>query len=274
VAEQRNLLHEIADYADELTDSRRNTERIATTDKHRHRRVRDVWVTKHPSLLQQLEYAVEPGETLLETEETTGGGTSFESRPAARLDAINELQRIQRETAAWCVRARVSVRGTPTGNVRALVGAAALMGSTDQRALAADLRRWRTAAATITGWERPPVAPRTTCPICAARNTIRVRLDEKTGLCVACGETWDSETVGLLAEHIRLDGARTTRDAAALRARAVAARRAHDAARAGHERKPDLPYICPGCGTRPCRNLTRCPKTAKITDVRSLPGAR
>src|SRR4051812_30679709 len=119
MAEQRNLLHEIADLADELTDARHNVERITDTDRHRHKRQRRIWTTNHPSLLQQLEYAVEPEEPLQETEKPTGGGASFEPRPAARLEAISELQRIQRETAAWCERAGISVRATPTGNVRA-----------------------------------------------------------------------------------------------------------------------------------------------------------
>lgn len=268
---ERNLLADIADLADELTDPRRNIERITDTDKHRHKRQRRLWTTNHPSLLQQLEYAVEPGESLLETDEGGAAGASFESRPAARLEAIFELQRIRKAAAEWCRSQGLTVRPTPTANVRALVGAAALMGSTDQRTLLADLRKWRNAAATITGWERPPVAPRTACPICSARNTIRVRLDQSTGCCLACGATWDSDNIGLLAEQIRIDGARTAKDAAALRAAAVAARRAADRARAAHDRRPDLPYVCPGCGTRPCRHLTECPKTAIITGVAMCP---
>lgn len=241
MADMRNPLHDIADLADELTDPRRNTERISDTDRTHRRRARRSWTTTMPSLLQQLEYAVEPGGSLLDGDDGPGA-TSFESQPAARLEAISELQRIRAEVKGWHTYAAITNRHTLPANVRALVGAAALMNSTDQTRLCRDLQRWRNAAATITGWEQPPVAPRNaTCPACSARNTIRVRLDQNVGMCTACPATWDRDNVGLLAEHIRLAGARETKDARALRTAAVALRRAGDAARAIHNRPPDLP---------------------------------
>lgn len=255
-----DLLLDIAETADELTNPRRHVERIQDVDKHRHRResaIRRVWIAVLPSLLDELAQAVVPGEAYIEDEATRG---TFESRPAARLDAIDRLLAIEAGAAAWCQRSGLQLRDKPAGNIRAMVGAAPTIGSDNQTQLLADLRAWRTWAATVTGWERPPDAPRATCLHCAALNTLRVRLDRQTACCMACGAWWDNTTVGLLAEHIRITAERAP-DTKALRTAAVVARREWEARRvalAGRQR-PDLPYACTECGQPRCQQHAAVP---------------
>lgn len=249
-----DLLLDIAQTADELTNPIRNVERIQDVDQHRHRRasaVRRVWVAILPSLLEQLAHAVIPGESYTEDE---AGRSAFESRPAARLDAVDRLLAIEAGSAMWCRRNGIELRDNPVGNIRTMVGIAGLLGSTSQATMLGDLRAWRTWAATVTGWERPPDAPRATCLHCAARNTLRVRLDRQTGCCMACGAWWDHTTIGLLAEHIRTT-AEHAPDTKALRHAAVLARRDWEARRAtlAGRQRPDLPYACPQCGQVRCQ---------------------
>lgn len=236
-----DLLLDIADVADELTNPRQNVERIQDANSYGHKRVRRAWVVILPSLLDQLALAVIPGESYIEEE---AGRSVFESRPAARLDAVDRLLAIEVGAAAWCRRSGLVLRDTTVGNIRAMVGAASAIGSDNQAQLLGDLRAWRTWAATLTGWERPPDAPRAACPSCAKFNTLRIRLARRTGCCVACGAWWDDTTIGLLAEHIRLT-TETTGDTRPLRTAAVRARRDWEARRLAlaPTRRPDLPYV-------------------------------
>ena len=237
-----DLLADIADTADELTNPRQNVERIQTADPHRNRRTRRIWVVTLPSLLDQLAQAIHPGETYVEAETDTSHG-SFESRPAARIDAIDRLLAIEAGAATWCQRTRQPLREHPASNIRALVGTAPTIGSDQQTGLLRDLRAWRTWAATVTGWERPADAPRGACPACGKRNTLRVRLARQTGCCMACGAWWDHASIGILADHLRA-AAETAPDTRALRSAAVATRRAEEAHRIALSptRRPDLPY--------------------------------
>lgn len=234
-----DLLLDIADTADELCNPQHRVERIQMPDGHKHLRVRRVWTVTLPSLLDQLAGAVVPGEAYTEDDPGTRG--SFESRPAARLDAVDRLIAIEAGAAMWCRRTGLALRETPAKNIRAMVGAAPTIGSDNQGALLHDLRAWRTWAATVTGWERPPDAPRVACLACERINTVRVRLHRKTACCLACGAWWDETTIGVLAEHIRANSERIGRDTRDLRTAAVLARRAEDERRRGPIIQPDLP---------------------------------
>lgn len=233
-----DLLADIATAADELTNPMHTVERLPDTNAYRHKRLRRVWVTNLPSLLDQLAAAIVPGESYVEDEVTRA---SFASRPAARLDAIDRLLAIEAGAAAWCKATALPPRDDPAGNIRALVGKAPVMDSGNQRTLAKDLRSWRTWAATVTGWEHPPHAPRAPCPLCDARGTLRIRLEKNTGCCMACGSDWDATNIGLLTGHITRHLNDTRAAAMAQRAAAVTAR-IDRRLPVGHEPRPDLPY--------------------------------
>lgn len=194
-----DTLQDIADVADELTDSRQHVELLHGWDRNRNRKIVRR-ITTIPSLLTQLAAAVFPGETHIENEGTRGG---FASRPPARLDAIDRLLAIEAGSARWCISVRLSLRDDASSNIRALVGAAGTMDSDTAKSLLDELRLWRNWAATVTGWQTPPWRPRVPCPACDRTDQLRVRLDQKTACCMQCGEAWDADTIGLLAEHIR-----------------------------------------------------------------------
>jgi hypothetical protein len=208
-----DLLQDIAEVADELTDSRQHVERIHDRDPtHRNKKLTRVWMTTVPSLLDQLAEAVIPGESYVEDEATRQG---FGPRPPARLDAVDRLLAIEAAAARWCVSLHLQLRDDPTGNIRSLVGASATMDSDTQTSLLSELRSWRSWAATVTGWESPPHAPRAPCPICDARGSLRMRLDRRTGCCMQCGSAWDTDTITLLASYVTQHMARTIKAARA-----------------------------------------------------------
>lgn len=241
-----DLMLDIAETADELTNPIRSVERIQERDQHGHmlgrrnRAPRRVWVAILPSLLEQLRQAVLPGESYSEEEHARQPPGS---RPAARLDAVCSLLRIDAAVTVWANRMDMAWRDSTASTIRGLVGNAGAMHSDQQSALLGDLRAWRSWAAVTAGWERPPDAPRGTCPACAALNTIRVRLAEKRAICIGCGAWWNEETIGVLAAHIT--AATATADTTALRTAAVQERRAQERKRVALSTptRPDLPYL-------------------------------
>lgn len=144
----------------------------------------------HPCLLDQLGHAL--------TGSTAGmvmGGESG-SKPAARLDALATLERIDRESAD-----RARVEGLPVLPLRArLSRLASVVPDIDRQ-----VRSWWTAARLVTSWDTPPFAPRVPCPNveCERRGTLRIRVHESTAVCVECGDLWAPEDVERLGEYIR-----------------------------------------------------------------------
>lgn len=201
-------LEDLLAYADELTDPRRHVEVLTATvwDHNRNKKTRiKRRVTTLPSLLDQLAAAIVPGETYIEGDAARPG---FASRPPARLDAIDRLLAIEASAARWVGSLGLAVRSSTEANIRALVGISATLDSDTLDALVTEVSMWRAWAATVTGWQTPPWKPRATCPICESLGTLRVRLDRKTACCMDCGEAWDEESIGLLADHIRIEGER------------------------------------------------------------------
>lgn len=151
-------------------------------------------VTSHPSLIVQLLDAIEPSSSAED-----GKRPAFGSKPTARLEAIDAALRIDHESARWLRNLGHDDPGTTVDCVRGL-GPHAL-----DRDLAADIRRWWSWARTLTGWDTPPWKPANTCPICAERGTLRIRLAHHTGTCTNCWSTWEPDMIGLLADHIRFE---------------------------------------------------------------------
>lgn len=240
MTDRAQLLADIAHHADALTDPWQQAEPIHDIDPHRNRKMRRVWITTQRPLLEQLAAAVIPGESYSEGASISGG---YASRPPARLDAVDRLLAIEAASARWCLHLHLVLRATAAENIRGLVGAAGNTDADTMTTLAADVRAWQRWAATVTGWEQPAWAPPVPCPICAARNTLRVRLATHTACCLACGEAWGEDNIGLLADHIRSYQGTTSVDTAALRATAVANRRAAEARYGTIWHRPDLPYV-------------------------------
>lgn len=89
--------------------------------------------------------------------------------------------------------------------IRLLHGLSASADPVTRRAIERDVRRWWTQARIVTGWDAPAWTPDNTCPQCGERGTLKVRLADRIGMCTndPCRVTWDEQTIGLLADHIR-----------------------------------------------------------------------
>ena len=197
----KNLLTEIADAADALTEPHQHAEPIYDYDTHRNRRMKRAYVTVQPGLLQALTDAVEPA-TKPDGEVRQAG---FRSAPPLCVEAVSRLAVIQLAAVRWCWSLKLDLRDTTASNIRALVGAAGNLDSDTQTTLLDELRQWRTWAAVMSGWQSPAYSPKVNCPVdgCGKPNTLRINLTRKTAMCVDCHATWDEATIGILADYIR-----------------------------------------------------------------------
>lgn len=204
--DRARMLQDIADTADELTDPRRHVEPIYTTDRHRNRKLSHLHAVTLPGLLAQVHDMFEPSAAADE-----GARTIPASRPPLNLEAINTHTVVVLAVTRWCWTLHLDLRDTVESNIRGLVGAAAALDSDTQAALLAELRTWRRRAAVLTGWQTAPFRPDATCPHCGSRRTITVNLDRKEAFCngardgVSCEAWWDAGTIGILADHVRLE---------------------------------------------------------------------
>lgn len=190
---------EIADAVRELTQTHLHMERYVVLDKHNRPTPAKQHMTRHPSLLAQLRDAATAGRGSGD-EQMTGG---YESRPTARLEALDQLLKIEQAVDDWLVR---RLKATPRRHqledrlhqIVGLVSAETAQVSTFAR----EVNRWRIWARVVTGWDSPPWQPKVACPLCEHVGELRIRLIEQTAACLHCGETWDASTFGLLAEQI------------------------------------------------------------------------
>lgn len=209
--------------------------------------------TKVPPLLVQLERADASGNGSARS----GGG--FESRPAAPLDAVDALVWIDVEAARWVRRLGEDDPGETLACLRMLGALAAAVerchrvhakfDKTTQawccvwHSIEADTRRWWLHARIVTGWDSPAWRPDATCPCCGKRGGLRVRLEERAGLCIECRESWGPSDYQVLADHVRTE----TMEARRL-ARPVACQCALPRSIEG------LDSMCPRCGSASCVN--------------------
>lgn len=160
------------------------------------------WVTV-PALVHQLEGARD----ILGSEGDQGGRGAPTSKPATRLEAIDMLAMIDREAAAWLV--LLGATTIPADTIRRLNRLHGLYPSTqgdDRTQLEQDVKSWWHQARIVSGWDMPAFKPTgATCPVCEAKDTLRVKLDG--ALCVdkKCRTRWDASEVGLLGEWVRLE---------------------------------------------------------------------
>lgn len=170
--------------------------------------------TRVPSLLHQLQHA-DPG-----GEGAARGG--YESRPAMRIEAYDGLTRIDLAAARWVKDLGEDDPDTTEACVR-LLGALAASADRCKRskakrhpasgrvecctwhAIEIDVRSWWQQARILTGWDSPAWRPDSTCPACGARQSLRIRLEDRTGLCVECREVFGPDEYQQLAEHVRVE---------------------------------------------------------------------
>lgn len=161
-------------------------------------------VTVMTPLITQLLEASEPSSSA-----EAGAIRPATSKPAARLDAIDTAIRIDHAAVTWLNHLGwyPDNHHTTIDNIRHLASLTPNQDHDTTRTIEADIRRWWTWARIITGWDTPAWAPANTCPLCGTRGTLRIRLDQHIATCTedTCRQTWDHQTIGLLADHIRLE---------------------------------------------------------------------
>lgn len=240
---------ELADMVHELTSRHEHSEHYTI-------RKGKTWygrnhVTKVPSLLDQLWENDTPSQSAED-----GPRPGFGSRPAARLDALAIGMLIDTEVHGWLVELEAKPKSIFTADlVLQLHGLSASADPLARREISKSIRRWWTQARIVTGWDSPAWTPDNTCPQCGLRGTLKIRLAERIGMCIdrgddetgreACGATWDETTIGLLADHIRIESALQLRSKPG----------------AGpcwcpwpRPDVPDLEFLCRGCGSARCRH--------------------
>lgn len=233
---------DLTDYVRELTEEHSHAEHY--TIRRGHTWYGQNHVTKVPPLLAQL-WANDTPSAAVES----GPRPGFDSKPAARLDALDTAARIDDEAERWVLRlgARVEVITDSIDLVRRLNGLAAAVDHPTRVAITRDVRRWWTQARIVTGWDSPAWSPDNTCPQCGERGTLKIRLGDQLGMCAndACRATWDAGTIGLLADHIRAESSAE---------RAPARRRGPCWCELPRPAVEDLAFLCPSCGSAYCRH--------------------
>lgn len=181
-----------ADHIRELTQP------YVTTEILNRGAARELHVVRHRPLLEQLAAATH-GATGLSDE---SAGTRFGSKPAAHLEALDLLARIDRQS-----RDLADEHGIDEPDLtERLTRLSGFIGHEPHRAV----RAWWSAARVVTHWDSPAYRPHgAPCPHCWDTGTLRIRVDEELGHCTGCGETWDatgdpdSRPLGLLAQHVK-----------------------------------------------------------------------
>jgi hypothetical protein len=178
-------------------------------------------VTLVPALIDQLLSATPAG-----SGEESGSGTA-KSRPAARIEAIDTLMLIDDEASRWLYRLghndpndrldprtqlpipnpRATTRTAVLAVITKLHGLHASASAEHKRGIEYDARRWWHQARIVSGWDSAAWRPDNTCPVCEVRRSLRINLTTQTAVCIECREVWDTTTIGLLAEHVRIENA-------------------------------------------------------------------
>ncbi len=192
------LVERIDDRVQELTrpTTTRETQRVWDEEKNRFRG--EALVIEHPSLLVQLDRVTAA------TSGPSSGSAGYESKPAARLEAVDALQRIRREAREWV---EIHLQARPTtarADLQMLAARAHQLGPDLLAALDRDVLSWWAEARVTTGWDSPAWRPRVPCMACSVVGELRVRTAPLVAVCRACGASWDSSTIGILGNWVKI----------------------------------------------------------------------
>ncbi|MFT4189881.1 MAG: hypothetical protein QM621_15060 [Aeromicrobium sp.] len=234
-------IHELTEHHQQRTPFERDI--IATNGSST--RYTEVYVTNHEPLITQLAGSEKPASQGGEV-----GAATPSSKPAAHLDALDAVALIDHLAHAWLDHLGQPARLDTIAAVRRVGSLLPRLDPCPQprpdccehHELARDIRRWWIRARVLTGWESPAWKPDATCPVCGERRTVMIRMTSEVATCTHCRETWDADTIGLLAEHVRFE----TEQARVVRPIATAC--------APTDELDDAPrmMLCPDCGSARC----------------------
>jgi hypothetical protein len=199
----------IADQVREMTEPRSHIEPIHEDNGYGKQRLRRIWPTAQPSLLDQLQETAHMGLKV------SGGGPlggKPSSRPPGCFDALNALAYIGGRATSWASAYGVA-HSTPTDNVRAMVSIASVVDGPTLARLAGEVSYWHRTAAAASGWSERPYSPHVPCPTCGRFGTLRLNIEARAGYCtnrerlrdgsMACGSAWAPGEAGPLFDYIR-----------------------------------------------------------------------
>jgi hypothetical protein len=180
--------------------------------------------TRVPSLLAQLEHSMPSSQG------ESSGARGFESRPAARLEALDALIRIDRDSADWCVVLDPD-RAVPSSTAGGVVRLGSLLPRVERchRAKAGAEGPGDRLLSVASGGVGHPVvvgagpdpgwvgfagvaAARVVPAVWDSRGRCGSGCRRTWGRARTCRETWDPSTIGVLAEHIRVEAFRRSAD--------------------------------------------------------------
>lgn len=201
-----------ADHIRELTRAYTTTETVTQPTAGPDgiwRPTRRLHTVHHPSLLAQLAAAAGDSSNLSDDD---SGRSSFASKPAAHLEALDVLGRIDTDSRELAIdlgieeppRTKTVVPTKPL-NDRLLAISAKVGDQTHPR-----VKGWWAMARVATHWDAPPLRPHgVPCPECWATDSLRIRLDEYLASCTSCGTVWDQTgdpahgSLQVLAAHVK-----------------------------------------------------------------------
>lgn len=156
-----------------------------------------VTTTEHPPLIVQL------GQHLAGS--TAGTAASgYDSKPPGSLDAVDCLRTIRKQSRWWLRLLAASSTPDLGADLVTLASRAHELDADDIRFLDRDVLRWWASARIATTWEEAPIKANVPCMVCSRRGGVRVCLNPLAAWCRHCGSAWDSATIGILGEHVRL----------------------------------------------------------------------
>lgn len=169
----------------------------------RWRTTRRLHTVHHPSLLDQLEQAI-TGASGLSDEDA--GKATFTSKPAARVEALDVLAMIDRESLDLAVELDLEQEPrtvTVVPHMALTPRLLAISGKVGDREHPV-VARWWTSARITTQWESRPFHPKgAPCPQCWEATGLRVVLSDELARCTECRHTWDGPGFRVLAQHVK-----------------------------------------------------------------------
>lgn len=198
-----NLHDQILTTADALTEPHTHREPYTIWTGSRHRKTHHHITTQHGLLRRLYHAAIVP--TCTNTDEPTSSIPG--SRPPLEVEALSRHDQISAAARSWCAHTGVGPRASTESNIRAIVSNLAKLDDQQQKTLLADLRRWSGWCRVYLGLEHIRRIPGVRCPLadCNQLGTLRINLTTSHGLCTTCGATWNTDTIGVLAEHIKIN---------------------------------------------------------------------
>lgn len=121
------------------------------------------------------------------------------------IEALDALTQVERDSRFWVEAITGSPARMPVEDlVAALSEKVTLADRDDVRSIDHDVLRFWARARIVTTWDSEPAKPHVPCMNCDVRGKLRVDLAKNIAVCLGCGAAWDSTTIGILGEHIRI----------------------------------------------------------------------